>query len=393
MATTTITVTYADAVTPKKTTFLEAKALDLKFESDIELEGSDGTISKTIENEFAKEMKSRVKEQLKHLDTWLSEKDKLISEMMETYKTLEKMKFPETPAEAKSYVEGIKTMRKIAEKVDELTKDYAQIVDDWATNVAKQQGLVATITAVKKARVTVWDEKKTRVRLGAVVKGILIVTGIALAVAATVLSAGATAPAFIALAAIGVSLSGISSIVSIGKSVKDTYDMEKRLLKTVAEDVKKTVGALKGGEGSIDKHVTELQNLLKKHEDDIKTLQTELKKYQAIAKGYQAELNKIGPEAIVDAKERSNRETAIVAVQKDIDKTLSSIANLEKDNQKGEKLLKELEDLGADLKRISTQVPNTILGNLKERFTSLEGINDTVNQLGQIVSGASGCHH
>ena len=67
-----------------------------------------------------------------------------------------------------------------------------------------------------------------------------------------------------------------------------------------------------------------------------------------------------------------------------------NIDKLAADIKTFEAVLEELKDLGVSLEKVSGQSANTVLGNLKERFSSIDGWTDLGNQVGGLTSGISG---
>jgi chromosome segregation ATPase len=390
-------VEYEGSVTPTGTTFLKSQPLVMNFKTQIKLDETDAANLANVQKAFQSEMGTRLKAQLSHLNQWLTEKNKIVSDLVKKYEALKKANpFPSTPQEAKAYEQAMKEMETLAKQTQTLTDDYTKIVQDWAVNAREQQGRVCMVTAVKNARVKTFDEKSFRVRAGQVIKVVLVVAAIAIAIAAIVLSAGSTAPLFIGLAAAGAALSGISSIAGLGKMFKDNATIEKKLMANLAKDVETVQNALKPldvSKSNIAKHVTELRNLMKIRQDNISKYKNEVMKHKASVKGYMDGLSQLKSKQGVEASEIAKRQKSIDAVNADLKASEEKIAKLEQENAAGQKLLTELDKLGVDLEAISGRAANSIAGNLKERFTKLDGWTDLGNTVGGLVNSASGLHH
>jgi hypothetical protein len=249
---------------------------------------------------------------------------------------------------------------------------------------------------VKKARVKAYDQKSFRVRAGQAIKVILVVAAIAISIAAIVMSAGATAPLFIGLAGAGAALAGISSLGGLAKMFKDNATIEKKLMANLAKDVETVQSALKPldvSKSNIAKHVTELRNLMKIREDNIGKYKIEVMKHKASAKGYTDSLSLLKSKQAADAGEIAKRQKSIDAVTADLKESEGKIAKLEQENVAGQKLLDDLSKLNVDLEAISGRVANSVAGNLKERFTKVDGWIDLGNTVGSLVNSASGIHH
>ena len=266
----------------------------------------------------------------------------------------------------------------------------------------EQQGRICLMTALKKARANTLSNKSWRVRAGMAIKITLVVAGIALSIAAIVLTAGATAPIFVGLAAAGLTLSGVSSLSSAGVMFKNNYDTEKKILENVRSDVKKVEAALKPMDGvktSLAKHVTELRNVMKKRNDDMKQFKSNLQEKKAQIGGYEKlllELNaEVAKQATPDKKtlaEVASRQKKVIKLKKQVQDIEKKMAKAEQVNREADVLLKDLENMNVQLEKISGQSASTVAGNLKARFTSLEGLAEVSGEVGGLLSGISGAH-
>ena len=234
------------------------------------------------------------------------------------------------------------------------------------------------------------------------IKITLVVLAIALSIAAIVLTAGATAPIFVGLAAAGIALSGASSIAGVGLMIKNNANTEKKILENVKKDVKKVTEALKPldkTKSSLAKHVTEMRNVMKVRLDSTKQLKTDIQKKKAEIGGYDTQLKllrtELAKQAPPDKKmlaEIASRETKMVKIKKQVGLIERKMAKMDVDNKAAQALLTELEDMNIQLEKISGQSANTVASNLKERFSSLDGWIELGNDVGGLVGGVSGAH-
>jgi chromosome segregation ATPase len=389
-------MTYKGSVTPKATKYLKSEALSMDFQSSIELDSTDASNLKTIQKEFQSEMEDRIKGQLDHLNKWLAEKDQTIADMVKRYEEVKKAGFPDTPQAASQRNKTMKELNAIANSIRQLGSEYTGIVKDWAENCREQQGRIAMQVAVKSARVKTFDNKTFRVRAGQVVKGVLIVLAIAASVAAIIVSAGATAPLFIGLAAAGATIAGVSNLSQMGKIIVENANMEKRVLGNVQKDVEAiqaAFGGVKDKNSSLAKHVTELRNLMKVRQDSILKLENDMMPQKAASKSYATDIAKLSGDPTVEPSEIAKKQKAATAVSAKLEEMEGKIKSLKADNAKAQEMLKGLTDLNLDLDKFSGQSANTMLGNLKERFSKLEGWTDLGNTVGGLVNSASGIHH
>jgi len=402
MATKKFTVSYVGSVTPKATNFLKSPAIKMDFDGELDLDETDASKIKDIQKVFQKEMGNRLKKQLDSLNKWLGEKDKLISTMVKKHEDIKKFGFPSTDSEAKAFAAKNKALTSLAEETQNLKNDYVQIVNDWAENARKQQGLICLTTALTKARAKTLSNKTWRVRAGIAIKVVLVVAAIALSVAAIVLTAGATAPIFVGLAATGLALTGVASITDIGVKIKNNASTEKKILANVQKDIKAVEAALKpmaNVKTSLAKHVTELVNVTKVRDDSMKKIKMGIQEKKAQIGGYDAQLTKLtaalGQQTPPDKKmlaEVASRKKKIADLKKQVKTLEVKMAKMEQDNRGAEALLQQLKDMNVQLDKISGQSANTVASNLKERFTSVDGWVEFGNDLGGLASGISGAH-
>jgi len=282
--TTPHTVTFEGSVTPKATKFLKSEPIEMDFTGTIELDETDASNLPKIQAAFQKEMQKRLDAQLGHLNTWLAERDKVVASMVARFEALKGQGFPADAGSASTRAAAIKELGVLAVQIEKYPEEYREIVKDWAVNVREQQALVSMQAAVKAARIKTFSNKAWRVRLGQAVKVTLVVAAVALTIAAIVLTAGTTAPVFVALASAGVAISGVSGIAGIAKSIHDSITIEKKLMANLSKDVESLAAALapvESKKSSIAKHVTELRNLSKIKQDSIQGLQAEIQKKTA----------------------------------------------------------------------------------------------------------------
>ncbi len=402
MATKKYTVKFVGSVTPKKTKFLTSPAIKMDFDGELDLDEADGSKIAAIQKAFQKEMSSQLNTQLKHLNSWLAEKDQLIATMVKQHEDIKKFGFPTTASAAKGLETKNKALEKLAKETQTLEADYVKIVNDWAKNAREQQGLICLTTALKKARAQTLSNKTWRVRAGIAIKVTLVVLAIALTVAAIVLTAGATAPIFVGLASAGLALTGISSIAGVGVAIKNNASTEKKILANVQGDVKKIEAALKpidGVKSSLAKHVTELRNVMKVRVDSARQIKANVQEKKAQIGGYDAQLIKLNAalaqQTPADKKmqaEVASRQKKVAEVKKQVQSLEKQMAKMDQDNKDAEALLKQLEDMNVQLDKISGQSANTVAGNLKTRFSSVDGWIELGNDVGGLVSGISGVH-
>jgi len=205
-------IAFKGSVTPAATKFLKSDPIVMDFSGTIDLDETDASHLGNVQKAFQTDMAARLKTAVGHLNTWLAAKDKLIDDMVKRFEALKKEGFPATPAAANQRGATLKELGTLGAQIQLYPDEYKQIVKDWAVNARDQQAHVCMVTAIKAARVKTISEKTWRVRAGQALKVLLVVAVIALSIAAIVVTAGATAPIFVALAGAGLAISGVSSI-------------------------------------------------------------------------------------------------------------------------------------------------------------------------------------
>lgn len=398
----TFTVKFSATVAPKKTKYLVSPKFNLDVSGDLDLDETDASKFKTIQKEYTNLMNKHLKTQLGHLDGWLKEKNKIVEEMVTKHEAIKKFGFPSTASDANALAAKNKALVTLAEQTQKLKDEYSGIVNDWAENARKQWPLLYLSTALKKGRAKTLQNKDWRVKAGMAIKITLVVLAIALSIAAIVLTAGATAPIFVGLAAAGIALSGASSLAGVGLMIKNNANTEKKILENVKSDVKKITEALKPldkTKSSLAKHVTEMRNVMKVRIDSTKQLKTDIQKKKAEIGGYDSQLKLLRIELVKQSPpdkkmlaEIASREAKIAKIKKQVASIERKMAKMDQDNKAAQDILTELEDMGVQLEKISGQSANTVASNLKARLTSAEGLIELSGELGSVVGGISGAH-
>lgn len=381
-------VSFKGSVKLKKTSFLSVKPLDMSFKSYIELDENEASKIGTIRKQFQKIMEKNLNNQLTHMNAWLVEKDKYIAENLKQHKAMEKSGIPTSSTEIAAYAKRAQKLKEFADTLPTLDSELREIVDNWTKGAVEQQRLISMDQAIKAAQAKTYNDKVWRVRVGLAVKVVLVVAAIALSVAAIVLTAGAATPLVIGLAAAGATLAGISSITGVANEISKNANVEKKILSNVQGDIKKIADALKpmeSGKTALKKHVTELENLIRVRKQNSVTLQHEVKKKSVELTSYISALAKL-PES----KDKEKKKKQVEKVKKSIVTVKLNIDKLAADIKTSEAVLDELKDLGISLDKVSGQSANTVIGNLKERFSSIDGWTDLGNQVGGMTSGISG---
>lgn len=133
--------------------------------------------------------------------------------------------------------------------------------------------------------------------------------------------------------------------------------------------------------------------------DSTKQLKADIQKKKAEIGGYEGQLvalaAAVGKQTTPDKKtlaEIASRKKNIATVKKQVQAIEKRIIKAAEDNVAAQALLDDLVTMNIDLEKISQTSGSTLGGNLKERFTSLQGWIDLGNDVGGLASGISGAH-
>jgi chromosome segregation ATPase len=398
----TIQVSYKDSFTPTKTTHLSSGPISLQCDCEIELEEADMKNEKSIKAEFEKAMKAQIESQSKALDTWLKEKNDTIDKLSKLVNRLQKSGAPIgfSNAEYDKLSKEIKQMAKTVSlddgSVDALKAEYEQVVDGWAENMQKQQPLIAAEIAVKKASIKQWSNKKFRVRGFKVLKAVLVLTVVAVGIAACVASFGTLTPVVAGITVGLVAVSGITSLARTGADIKNIWNMEKRLLGQVEDDLKQLENALGKVEtvtGPFAKHTADLRGYYKDREAKMKEVATDLAKLQAELKGINtdlAKLEKLDPTNGGWAADITKKRKAAADCQKDIEKAEAKYAEAKKGAVHAFALFTKMDELGVNIAKVTAVAPSTMLQTIKQYMTSVDGVLDAADMVGGVAGAALG---
>ena len=125
-------------------------------------------------------------------------------------------------------------------------------------------------------------------------------------------------------------------------------------------------------------------------------LGTDVRKYTARAAGYdkivtalEAELKK---GALIDTGKIAAKKKASADVNAKLRVAQTKVDAIKADNEKARELLTDLASLGVELDKVSGQGASTLLGNIKARFSGVDGWLDLSTTVGGLAGSASGAH-
>lgn len=369
-------------------------SLDVKLDCAFPLDGTEVALAKKIEKNFAKQYEKLINGQLAHFEKWLKEKQQKINEAKALHKAIKKMS-PKTEGDFKKLGGELNELDKLNDYVSTLENDFEVLSRNWAQNVVDQQAEIAIMMAKKQAGAKLLKDKKTRMVLGKVIRGVLVVSAIAVGVVALVASAGTAAPLVLGLGIAAASLSGIGGLVGFAKTVARDNDLEQKVIKNVESDLKQISSALDPlSSSSIGKHVLELETIVKQRNSELATLKMELKKTivmldSQIKAGRDLAANKSAQE-LFNNKEFQRRATEFDNLRKEAAGIGKKIEKASAVAARGERLCRELGEFGVKIDEFSKYYKSSSVGgNLKSYFSSVDGYVDLAKSLGAFRPGAS----
>jgi archaellum component FlaC len=282
-------------------------------------------------------------------------------------------------------------------QIDEYNKYLAEAVD----NVKNQQLAiyakkyeVEALAAAQKAVKRDLRNKKIRHIVGVVLRGALVLTIAAAAIASVVLTFGATAVVFAAFGAAAAGLGGISALGKTGKSIFDIRNLEQRsmgLLTQDLDDVATQLGKSEGKVKGLSKHIGDVSQYYTERKNKTNELHGELKKLGESLGKLRSEVDKLKNTAPklskLHAKQNAKLQTAEKAYQVSRDKFLASA----KRDAEIKDLLDKAKVLVGDLNKIPFQGSKSVLDGLKKfKPSSADDVFSAVDTLSSLTGAVGG---
>jgi hypothetical protein len=391
-------ISYSNSIKPKKTKHLSSEAIDLKFDYEGEYmvaSGSDQANTAKISKAFVKEMTKLVNNQVGYLNDWLKEKSQVIEDLIKEIKDAQKTLDSEdiSKKDAQAFQKSLKFVEVNFKKVVDLQNDYQTIIEDWGTNCANQQGLIAFMLAKKAARIETYEDKSFRITNINRLKGVLIIAGAFVAVSAFVLAAPALAPAMLALAIAGATISTVCNMSALNKLWKENGKLEQRLLSKVEADIKNLESVLSEAnktQGSIGKHLTELGNMMMMRKDSITKTEDELLRLNHAIKTLKTDAASLKKEESQGLKVKGMAKKLKNAEKLDVEriKVKAELAQFKSGLKEGLALEARLNKINVTLDDVCGIKPNTISSNVEKLLTTTDGWQKIAGHIG-VMSGVA----
>jgi len=187
--------------------------------------------------------------------------------------------------------------------LDDQLKDYASYLSAAVSNMAQQQILAWAPTLEKEAEDAAKKKiksdikwKKVRHVMGAVVKGTLILGGAAAAIALSVATLGAATPLIAAVGVAFASMGGLQALYKVGTDIKGKYDLEKRALVNLENDLKAVLthlGSILSKTAGMPKHLDDASRLCTERRVLIQETRSQLDELGGKAKEADAKLGQL----------------------------------------------------------------------------------------------------
>jgi methyl-accepting chemotaxis protein len=388
----TVPFTYNKTIKPIKGKYLTIDSQTIDFHGEIELDAIDTALTEKIKSTFETLMKERIDSQLKYLNQWISERDKVLGKLLEEHgeigTALSVFKLSTShpkndPVWESIAIKSTNAHKTILAKTEQFHKEFKIIINDWRNNL-DQQGIISLQMAVKGARGATVDWKRRRVQGGIVVKAV----GEGLKISAVVAVAVVTHGAGIPIACIFFkSLSELFSLRELCKKCKENWDLDTRTVNKVQEDLENFKKMSKSSHDSFNKHALELALLVKNREDKIRDLENEIRRVRAPLKRREQEMENLIKGVIAGLPEQTaeqlttlnkNINSQIEAARKSCSTVYLKLKSLEdevqalkKHNNESQKILGDIKKLNMDLGEMfdrASKVNEPIIANVKTRF-------------------------
>jgi hypothetical protein len=253
---------------------------------------------------------------------------------------------------------------------------------------------VEALAAAQKAVKRDLRNKKIRHIVGVVLRGALVLTIAAAAIASVVLTFGATAVVFAAFGAAAAGLGGISALGKTGKSIFDIRNLEQRsmgLLTQDLDDVATQLGKSEGKVKGLSKHIGDVSQYYTERKNKTNELHGELKKLGESLGKLRSEVDKLKNTAPklskLHAKQNAKLQTAEKAYQVSRDKFLASA----KRDAEIKDLLDKAKVLVGDLNKIPFQGSKSVLDGLKKfKPSSADDVFSAVDTLSSLTGAVGG---
>jgi len=340
---------------------------------------------------YEKRFTEKLKGQIQHLKVPLTSMQKDIDNLRKELKEISSTRFADISTK-------ISKMLKKGADIEKMVDEYQWWADKAVKNFSDQQKLAwhptfekeAEAAAAKKIRRELqW--KKARHIAGVVLKGVLVVSAAALAIAATIASFGAAAPAIAAIGVTCASIAGLSALYKTGKGIASAVDLEKKSLNKLKKDLNEIavhLGKTSSQIAGLPKHLddasryhTQRQKNLKDADQSITKLDGDIKELEKSITILKAK----GPEKLKSTAKLEKEKTKLI---KQKDKAVKILKECMKRDEELNKLYQEARELVGDLKRIDFTGPKKVIGSIN-RYANFDSFVSAVDMLNG-VAGSSG---
>jgi len=341
---------------------------------------------------YQKQFTEKLKGQIKHLKVPLTSMQKDIDNLRKELKEISKASFGDVAAKiTKMVAKGAEVDKKIAE--------YQWWAGKAVENFSQQQKLAwhptfekaAQAAAEKKIRRELqW--KKARHIAGVVLRGVLVVSAAALAIAVSIASFGAAAPAIAAIVVICAGIGGLTALAKTGKDIASAVDLEKKSLQKLKkdlEDIAVHLGKTSSRIAGLPKHLDDASRYHTLRQKNLKDADQSITKLGADIKELEKSIGILkakGPENLKSIAKLEKEKTKLI---KNRDKTVKVLKECMQRNEGLNKLYQEARELVGDLKKIDFTGPKKVVGSIS-RYGNFGSFISAVDLLNGVGAGAGG---
>ncbi len=344
-----------------------------------------------IKKNFESTMRQKFKEQIKGFALPLASMQKDIDKLKAIFNALT------TETNPLKLAEQIHKAKDQKDAIDTQIQEYGKYLKDAVANIEKQQLLIwaqkVEEEAEKEAKKKIKSDirwKKARHVAGAVIKGTLVLGAAAAAIAVTIVTFGAAAPVFAAMAVAFASLGGATALYKTGSDIKGKYNLEKRALANLEEDLKTIqthLGAIANKTTGLPKHLDDASRLCTERQSLIKSSAELLANLDVQAKEIRSSLSSL--KGVGDLKFIKSKEAALQKIEKEQAKAQKTISDAQVRDAEFSAFLDKARVTLGELNKIPVVGSRGVLDSL-QRYKNVDSLVNGLDAVSSIGGAAAG---
>lgn len=366
----------------------DLKPPDCEVSVELDFDDVDIAVEKFLSKNLEAHVTTRLEEQLKYFDVPMKSMQKDLDKAKAEVKKLDSGKVTDLD----ELHERAERAIEISEEIEANLKTFNKHLGDAVKNIKGQQLPVwireGELMASKKFK-TDLSGKKRRVKFGVAFKGLLVVGGVAAGVIGTIVTFGAAPVAIAAIAAACAGISGLISIYKTGKEIDKNWNMEKRALKKLSDDLKEMdvhLGKVENKWKGLPKHLKEASQYYNARKEHLKTQTAELTRLDKLITEFKKEKTRL--KSLGKNIEKLNKEIENLEVtHKKLQDTINKISR-EEDKQTKE-LFDAAKKIISDFGKIDFAAPRKV-SDYANHYCTLDNMAKVVGLVGSVNNSVKG---